>query len=376
MHDRYLHIVAFDIPVPVNYGGAIDIFYKLKSLKQAGVKIILHCFEYDRKPEAILYNFCEKVFYYKRNISKTRLFYRKPYIVVTRDARDLMSILLKDDHPILFEGLHTTFFLSDKRLKERKKIVRMHNVEHHYYQNLSRVEKNPFKKYYFLNEAGKLAKYESVLEHADGIAAISIKDTGYFLKKFGHAQRISAFHPHEEVTSIPGKGRYALYHGSLEIGENNQAALFLVNDVFSELNYPLIIAGNKPSEELINAVAPHKNIEIKSGISSDDIYRLIDEAHINILPTFQATGIKLKLLAALYRGRHCVVNSPMVENTGLENLCYCTDNPQEMRNLIIDLSEKNFEANTVTERQNHLANNGFSNKDNVALLIKMLYDGI
>ena len=44
MPERQLHIVAFDIPYPPNYGGVIDVWYKLKALHAKGIKIILHCF--------------------------------------------------------------------------------------------------------------------------------------------------------------------------------------------------------------------------------------------------------------------------------------------------------------------------------------------
>ena len=46
--ERYLNIIAFNIPWPANYGGIIDVYYKIKALHQCGVKIILHCFEYER----------------------------------------------------------------------------------------------------------------------------------------------------------------------------------------------------------------------------------------------------------------------------------------------------------------------------------------
>ena len=84
---------------------------------------------------------------------------------------------------------------------------------------------------------------------------------------------------------------------------------------------PLIIAGNKPSQELKEAVSDYPNIEIRTNLNTQEIHQLIKDAQVNVLPTFQATGIKLKLLAALYMGRHCLVNSFMVENTGLEPLC-------------------------------------------------------
>jgi hypothetical protein len=373
MPDKTVHIIAFDIPVPVNYGGAIDIFYKLKSLKKAGIKIILHCFEYERKPSASLYDYCEKVYYYKRNISKTRLFNSKPYIVVTRDSKDLLSLLLKDDYPILFEGLHTTFFLSDKRIRDRRKIVRMHNIEHDYYNNLAHVEKDLFKRYYFLNEAGKLAKYEKILEYAEGIAAISKNDTTYLASKFKNVQTVSAFHANETITSKPGKGKFALYHGSLEIGENNEAALYLVKNIFNDSKFPFIIAGNKPSKELKAAVAGKRNIELKTGITSEDIYELISEAHINILPTFQATGIKLKLLAALFRGRHCLVNTPMIQNTGLESLCICKDGAEDIKNEVARLFETDFNPDEIQKREEILLRNGFSNEHNAQTLINMLF---
>ena len=36
------------MPYPPNYGGVIDVFYKIKSLHAIGIKIILHCFKYGK----------------------------------------------------------------------------------------------------------------------------------------------------------------------------------------------------------------------------------------------------------------------------------------------------------------------------------------
>ena len=41
--DKYLNIVSFNIPYPANYGGVIDVYYKLEALRACGVKLILHC---------------------------------------------------------------------------------------------------------------------------------------------------------------------------------------------------------------------------------------------------------------------------------------------------------------------------------------------
>ena len=60
----HLHIISFDIPYPANYGGAIDVFHKIRCLNAQGVKIILHCFEYGgRKSSPELEKICEKVYF-------------------------------------------------------------------------------------------------------------------------------------------------------------------------------------------------------------------------------------------------------------------------------------------------------------------------
>ena len=129
MSENHLHIIAFDVPYPANYGGVIDVFYRVKALTEAGVKVHLHCFEYGRGEKEILKR-CHEVKYYKRDNSFARQLSLTPYIVNSRRSEALVQDLLNDDYPILCEGLHTTAVLLDKRLKNRKIYVRAHNVEH------------------------------------------------------------------------------------------------------------------------------------------------------------------------------------------------------------------------------------------------------
>ena len=370
--DKHLNIIAMDIPLPANYGGVIDVYYKLKLLHALGVKIHLHVYEYGRSRNDDLLKVCESVSYYPRRTTRQYLLHRKPYIVASRNSDRLINALCRNDYPILFEGLHTCYYLDHKRLIDRVKIVRSHNVEHDYYRNLASVERNVFKQIYFTREADKLERFEKVLKHTTGIAAISRKDTQYLKTKFSNVEQVSAFHPHEEVEIENGKGSFCLYHGSLDVGENNQAAMYLVEKVFSKCDHNLIIAGKKPSKELRNAVASSPNIELKTDLDTTGIHNLIREAQINVLPTFQATGLKLKLLAALYSGRHCVVNTPMIENTGLEQVCKVEDNPESMISAIKELMEVEMsESDKLTRRET--LDQGFGNFSNAERLYEMIY---
>lgn len=370
MQNQQLHIISFDVPYPANYGGVIDVYYKLKALHEQGIRIHLHCFEYGRAEAIQLESLCEKVYYYKRIMNKSLLFNVLPFVVVTRASEKLMENLLRDSAPILFEGLHSCFHLNDARLKDRKKIVRTHNIEHDYYKNLQKVERSVFKKVYFGMEAKKLEHFERVLKNATAVVAISPSDAAYLSEHYPNVQSIGAFHPNTSVQIREGKGAFCLYHGNLEVGENNEAALFLVNEVFAGLTIPLIIAGRKPSQELKNAVAQHRHIQLKANISTQEIDELIQDAQINVLPTFQATGIKLKLLAALFKGRHCIVNPPMVSNTGLEELCVIAPDAPQMAEQIRRCFETVFDKSEIRKRSGILEQQ-FSNVENARKLIAL-----
>jgi hypothetical protein len=365
-----LHVIAFDIPYPPDYGGVIDVFYKLKALHEQGIRIHLHCFEYGRGPTTELNFYAEKVYYYRRQTTKSLLFNTYPYIVLSRNSPELKINLLNDDYPILMEGLHSTFFLNDPDFKGRNMIVRTHNVEHEYYANLAKIERNIFKRYYFYNESGKLLKYEASLNNATSIAAISPADTAHFLHSFSGVHYIPAFHPFDKVEVKHGESDFVFYHGNLAIGENNEAALFLVEKVFNNLRYKLVIAGNKPSPELIKAVNLSVNTVMYDTLSHHEIQKLISEAKCNLLPTFQSTGIKLKLLAALYSGKACVVNTPMVINTGLESLCTLADTPEEMRAALNKVMESGFSPDEIKKREEILLKD-FSNSKNAQKLIRL-----
>jgi hypothetical protein len=371
MSDLHLHIISFDIPWPANYGGVIDVFYKAKALAEHGVKVHLHCFEYGRKQQKVLEATFFEVRYYKRDISKKHLFKNQPYIVSTRDSELLVKHLLEDDYPILMEGIHTSNLLHDKRLKKRVKLVRTHNIEHDYYLNLSRVEKDPFKKYYFYNESVKLARYEKTLSRADALLCISENDFQYFSKKFSNVILVPAFHPYREVTSQTGKGKYVLYHGNLSVPENANAVRYLIDEVFKDLNIPFVVAGLKPSRALSTLIQNTPNLKLVANPDDEKLNTLIREAQINVSVTFQVTGLKLKLLNNLYQGRFCLVNSAMLSGSQLDALCEFSDHPLDMKRKIQRLMTESFSSPVIEHRKKVLGslyNNGY-NVDRIISLI-------
>lgn len=357
------------MPYPANYGGVIDVFYKLKNLHKAGVQLILHCFEYGRGEQKELEKYCEKVFYYKRNTSFINQLSSIPFIVKSRVSDELMNNLLKNNYPILFEGLHTCYYLNDKRLADRKKIYRESNIEHHYYYHLAHSESNFLKKLYFIIEAKKLFSFQKQLAYADLMLVVSTEDEAYLKSVFPESEikYLPSFHAFDEVKIKEGKGNYVLYHGNLQVAENIKALEYLIKSVFSKINHPVIIAGLNPSAEIYNWIKYYSHIKIIANPTDAEMQTLIEDAHIHCLYTYQATGLKLKLLNVLYNGRFCICNDDMFAGTNLLATCIVKNSPQEMIDTIDNTLKKEFTQEFINLRKQALQ--AFDNKTKTQQLI-------
>ncbi len=373
--EKNLHIICLDIPFPVDHGGLYDLFYKLPSLQASGVKILMHCFYRNKKPQPELNKYCEQVFYYNRITGAKGLSPKIPYIVASRKNEILLNRLLQDDYPILMEGIHCTYPALDDRFNLRQKFVRLHNVEHLYYESLSACSKNFFKKIYYRNESKLLARYESQLvKKVTSFWAVANNDAEYYRKKFlcENIHLLPLFWPQCEVESKEGIGTYCLYHGNLSVDENEFAAGWLIKNIFSEFEIPFIIAGKNPSKKLIQRGKKYAHVSVIENPSEKEMSDIIKKAQLHILPSYNNTGIKLKLLNALYNGRHCITNSATADGTGLQELCHITTTKQDMKEKIKLLFSEPFTISEIDKRKKVLTAL-FNNKHNTTKMIQWIW---
>ena len=353
-----LHIIAFDVPFPPDYGGVFDIFYKIQSLAIAGCEIYLHCFQYGREESLELNKYCKEVWYYPRITGFKGFKIGQPYIVSSRKNNLLLQRLLSIDCPILFEGVHSTFYLNHPELRNRFKIIRIHNLEYDYYKQLYYKTNKLIEKLFFKRESIVLKKAEHNLYKANAFWALSLKDHEYFKRFYPVAQHtfIPPFHNNFQITITPGTGTYCLYHGNLSHPENKEAALFLLQNIFNKINTPIFIAGKNPDNELKKVCANLPNCKLIANPDAETMNDLILNAQINILPTFQKSGMKLKLLNALFAGRHIIVNENMLYGTTLHNICNIANTPDNVINTIDKLFNKPFLNNDILFRERELFN--------------------
>ncbi len=371
MNLKEVQIVCFDNPYPPNFGGVMDVFFKIEALYELGIKIHLHYFYTERKDLGPLNKYCKSIFGYKRNKSYIHFFKKYPFGVVSRSSDAMYKNLNLSNAPILFEGLQSTHILNSNHFKN-KIIVRTHNIEHFYYKGLAKSAKSFLLKGIFYLEASKYKKYEKILSKVNCIIPISKSENHYFKEKYSKETfLLPPFHGNNTLKSSEEEvEKFAFYHGDLSISDNLKSALFIANE-FSKITIPLIIGGSVLPASLKKIINQFSHISFINIKEQNKLNNLLKKAHINILWSFQQSGTKLKVFTALYNGKHCIINKNITDNLSIKKICTVVNSGQELKDAVTELNLKEFKIDP--ERKQILTN--YSNLS-IGLQLKLILDNI
>ena len=276
-----------------------------------------------------------------------------PYAVFSRKNPALLENLLKDKSAILFEGLMSCYYLSHPALAKRVKLFREANIEHEYYSGLAKASGSFVRKMYYWLESLRFKVFEKKLESADVLVAISQADADQLKSRFPlkQVEFIPGFHSNNSITSMPGQSDFLLYHANLSVPENELAAIYICEKVFSKLSYKCVVAGLNPTKRLEKIISQFPNIELIAKPDEPEMANLIKNAQVQVLVTFQGTGLKLKLLKTLFAGRHVLVNQLMLEGSGLDKLCHIANQAAEQIEICNKLMQIPFSESDISKRE-------------------------
>ncbi len=372
-HNKEIQLVSFAAPYPADYGGVIDVYYKLKTLHQMGVKVHLHTYVYGTHQKSKeLEALCSSVTYYARDLSSKYL-QGWPYIVSTRYNKKMIRNIGNLGFPVILEGLHTCFLVDSLIEKNIPYVIRMHNIEWKYYQFLAELEASFVKKKYFIEEARRLRSYEKVIQNSK-ILAISEKDKKYLQENYPQANIIETppFHQFQQLGIPLGKGEYALFHGNLSVNENEQAAIGLIEKVFLKMDYPLIIAGKNPTEKLLLAANASERIEVIANPDENKMNELMKNAQIHLIPNRQPTGVKIKWLNGLFTARFLIVHPEIYPENVVSSGVYSIEQSSEMIQKIEAIRDLNCTDLMINKRETFLSNK-YDNNSNAASILNLLF---
>ncbi len=368
MSAKPLHIISFDNPYPPVYGGTIDVYYKIVALKKLGYNIFLHCFVKQKTIVALELSSIAEVILYEYKFSLRAFLSPLPFSVALRFHKDLVPNILKVKAPILFESLKTTFCIYDNRLKNYCKILRLHNLEDNYFAGIAKSESSLLKKIMYTREAKKYSQY-SVYSQFDNIAALSHSEYEV-VGKIGKASFVPVFHGNSYFPQLSEFGKNAFYHGDLGTADNMRSAKFLI-DVFRELpNIPFKIASSSRFSEIIRIhIGGAKNIQFVVLENFDHLQNLLGDAQLTISWSFQKSGTKLKLINALFHGRHCIINENIVDDNLVSDFCEIATDKESLTILVNNLMQKPFE---ISEERKSVLLNHLNDNQNARTLDEII----
>ncbi len=361
-----LHIIALDNPYPPDYGGSIEMYYKLKALKELGIKVDLHVFVYGRNQTGPLKKLVSSLSIYNRKKNPLFLFSALPYLVKSRMDGRLRNFLSNTTKPVLFEGIHTTGWIHQT---QAKKILRLHNIEQRYYKKLSYWETGLLKKFYLKKEAGKLEIYEPhVWQQADTLLFIHPSEKRY-LPANKNTDWLPPFHAFDTPQYRKVRENYVLFHGNFNVAENKKSAMDIYEKMLEIEDIPYLIAG-KNAAKLRAWANNKKRIKIVNNPSDKELEEYITKAKVNIIHSPQNTGFKIKLLHALFRSPGLLVSRHLVEETPLLDVVNSFQNWEEGKYLIKHLWRSEKDDKIMLNRRLEILKTYFDNQTNARKLME------
>jgi hypothetical protein len=374
MSNRSLHIISLDNPFPPNYGGMIDVFYKIKALHAVGLEIYLHCYVTSIPTEySELRAITEHVYFYKRKNKLSSFFKANPFSVDSRFSKKLIQNINQNDFPILFEGLQTTAILNQLTIKSRNLYLRLHNNEEKYYDGISKSEKNGLKKWVYSLESKKYKAYQKhIFQQFKSVFTLSESENTEVNSVSGNGIYIPVFHGNEEVKEHTQFGKFALYHGDLRIADNLKAVDFLIS-VFKDLPEFKFVIASKSGKKFVEAkIKNSPSISFVEANQQSDLNELFAETHLHVLYSFQQSGTKLKVINALFNGRYCLINSNMIDDERIKELCIVAENKLDFKENIIKIMNKPF---LPGQHRENVLKEVLNDVNNASLLAKYIVNG-
>ena len=319
-------VVSPDVPYPPNHGGRVDVWGRIRCLRNLGFRTDLVATAKDRPDEAAVRNIeehVERFIWCRREVRMLQMLSPLPLQIVSR--RGLSKIRLTGRYDLaLLESECVWPILDNPTLAADHVLLRSHNDEEVYFRELAASAEPGIRKAYFLVESAKFRRLQrTIAERIRDFAFISADELASFSR--AHPESNSFWLPPssgERNGKYPRISRTALCLGSLFMPNNREGVRWYIENVHPRLSdvpdYELLVAGNSRGGSLDWLAGParrHPNIRVLD--TPDDLNPVYRRASVFVCPMLHGAGVKLKTIEAIQNGLPVVSTSVGNQGTGL-----------------------------------------------------------
>ena len=354
-------------PVAMDEGAKIVIMGTIRHLAKKGCKVTLVYLDGDANSSTRgLDEFCARVVAvpHRRAGALSRAFrivegmYRnKPYTVEMFKNHafglEIDKLMTQDK----FDCVHmetALLYQYKSHLSGLPVVVRHHNLESGLLRQQSENAGGWLKKTVLKRHSELLAKYESdAVNGADFSVAITQADKDSIIREYSCSRPVEVIPAGIETDPVMPKAQQEhclVFTGRVEWGPNLEGVAWFVKNVFPAISqrFPklkLYIAGGLPPAWL-KAFETDK-VRITGLVDNPTDY--IDRAEVYIVPLKAGSGMRLKILEAMSRGRAIVSTTKGAEGIACENgrNIMLADSAEEFASSVISLLENKIERDAM-----------------------------
>jgi len=231
---------------------------------------------------------------------------------------DALLEICRTEQPdvIHFESLFAAVYFNALKTKFKAKyVLRSHNIEHQLWEERA-ASSNLLKRVVFKKQIGKLKNEElEIFKNADGVVAIAQNEMDFI--KAEHIKTKSIWIPTgvQKSNSSSSLGNDFFHLGAMDWTPNRRAINWFLTHVWSK--YPertknlLHLAGKGLFED------EYKELGVKNHGTVADSQQFMSEHGIMIVPLFEGSGLRIKIIEAGSLGVPVIATSKAVAGIGL-----------------------------------------------------------
>lgn len=377
-------ILTNKLPYPPRDGGSIATLNMMKGLHDAGNQITCLALNTAKHPfpvELIPKEISESIRFSGVDCDSSirplqlginLLFSRDPYIAnrfnIKAFRKELTTLLQMNSFDIIqLEGPYPGQYLDIIRKESHARVsLRAHNVEHLIWERKALNEKSPIKKWYLLNMAKRLKRYElDVASQTDLLIPISKPDESYF-RLLGLNRPMLTIptgfamenYPLTQLPSEPS----IFFIGALDWLPNQEGLRWFIQKVFglliSELpELKFHVAGrNAPAQ--FEKTLKHPNIEYHGEV--ENAVTFMQSYRVMVAPILTGSGIRIKIIECMALGRPVVTTTTGIEGIEINGsqIVAVEDDPYKFSNQVINLlSDKKGTEKIVAKAREFISRN-------------------
>jgi polysaccharide biosynthesis protein PslH len=322
-------LVANDFPYPPNHGAAVDMWWHIQALKKLGFRVDVVATVKAMPPEEDIETLkaeVDQLFIVRRQRGFKSAAAVLPFQVQSRAGLRTVA-LSKEYKAVVMVAEHVASILQNPSLRAQKRILRLHNDEVRFFQELSKSSKNVLRKAFYQSEAAKFRMLSpKIMSKCDALWFISDYEKKQHVNKHPADRKKAIFVPprvdRNAMRRQSLEGYRVLFIGTLAFANNSSAVEWYVSQVHGllgdVLGYNFVVAGNTVGESLSalkRIVAPYRNIALIE--NPKEIKSLYGSAAVFVNPVLRGAGLKMKTIDAIQAGLPVVTTSTGVEGTGL-----------------------------------------------------------